>query len=74
MESITYTIELVYQIKDAPGYSFGKDKHLYNTKTGRKLNQCLNGGSIGYWLNGKFYTLKKLRSLLYKQPKKYSPF
>ena len=35
----------------------------------------MNGGSIGYCINGKFYSLKKLRNYIEKIPKKdYCPF
>ena len=30
----------------------------------------MNGGSIGYCINGKFYSLKKLRNYIEKIPKK----
>ena len=66
MESITYTIELTYRIKGLDNYSFAKDKCLYNLKTGRRLKQSYNSGSIGYWFGKKFLTLKAIRPLLYK--------
>lgn len=73
-ESITYTVELTYTIKGYENYSFGKDKHLYNTRTGRRLKQCYKSGSIGYWLGKKFFSLKKLKTMLYKVKKQKLPF
>ena len=71
---ITYTIEIIWLIKDFNGYGFGRDKHLYNLKTGRKLKQCYNSGSIGYWFGKEFKTLTSLKKLLYKPKKEYCPF
>jgi hypothetical protein len=72
--TITCTINIIWVIKGIDGYGFGKDKCLYNLKTGRKLKQCLNNSCIGYWIAGKFYSIKKLRSLVYKPSKEYCPF
>lgn len=74
MKSITYTIEIIWQIKNFDGYGFGKDKNLYNMKTGRKLKQCYNSGSIGYWFGKKFKTLSTLKNMLYKPKKEKLPF
>lgn len=75
MKSITLTIELTYYINVFPEYyQFWKDKHLYNTKTGKRLKQCYNNGSIGYWLNGTFLSLKKIKPLLCKPKDVYCPF
>lgn len=74
MQSITYTIEILWLIKDFDGYGFGKDKNLYNLKTGRKLKQCYNSGSIGYWFGKEFKTLTVLRKMLYKPKKEKLPF
>jgi len=69
---INKPIEIIYAISEIAGYGFGKDKLLYNLKTKHIKKQCYNNGSIGYWLNGKFYSLKKLRPMLtkYIEPKK----
>lgn len=62
--SITYTIEIVWVIKGIDNYGFGKDKKLYNLKRYSVIKQTINGGSKGYWLKGKFFSLKKLKPLL----------
>lgn len=73
-ESITLTIELTFRIKGFDNYSFAKDKHLYNVKTSRRIKQCYNNGSIGYWLGNKFYSLNKLKGMVYKPKKEQTPF
>jgi len=72
--TITYTIEIIWNIKGINDYGFGRDKNLYNLKTNRKIKQCLNNSCIGYWITGKFYSLTKLKSLIYKPTKEYCPF
>jgi hypothetical protein len=47
---------------------------LVNLKTGKILKQITKGGSIGYVIKGKFYTLKKLKGHLIKIEKKDCPF
>ncbi len=72
MNSITITkvIELTWQISGYDCYCFGKDKKLYNAKTGREIKKTLNGKSIGYWLGKKFYSLNRLKPMLVR-PKNY---
>lgn len=47
---------------------------LVNLKTGKILKQVTKGGSIGYVLKGKFYSLTKLRQSLVKIEKQDCPF
>lgn len=74
MQSITYTIEIKWRIKNFDNYGFGSDKNLYNTKTNRKLKKCYNGGSIGYWFGDSFITLYRLKPLIYKPIEINIPF
>ena len=74
MESITYTIEIKWHIKGYECYGFGTDKNLYNLKTGRKLKQSYNSGSIGYWFGKRFLTLYSIKKLLFKPKYTYLPF
>jgi hypothetical protein len=69
--SITYTIK--YCIDFAPYYGFC-GKQCINMRTGRFIKQVLCGGSIGYCIGGRFYSLKYLRSHLIKIPKSDCPF
>lgn len=51
-----------------------KHNFLVNLKTGRILKQVTKGGSIGYILKGKFYTLQNLRNHLVKITNQKTPF
>ena len=51
-----------------------KYNFMVNTQTGKILKQVIKGGSIGYIINGKFYTLTKLKSSLTKIKKNECPF
>ena len=59
--SITYTIEIVWEIKNNPNYGFGKDKKLYNFITKREIKQTINNRCIGYWLGKKFFSVTFLK-------------
>jgi hypothetical protein len=47
---------------------------LVNLKTGKILKQIMKGGSIGYVIKGKFYSLKRLKQSLVKIEKSDCPF
>jgi hypothetical protein len=49
-------------------------KMLVNLKTGRVIKQVTKGGSIGYIVDGKFYSLTKLREHLEKIRNENLPF
>lgn len=63
--NITIEIKIKWLIKGVTGYGFGTDKNLYNLMTNRKIKQSLNGRCIGYWIGKEFYSLTKLRTLIY---------
>lgn len=65
--TVSYTCK--YRIKFAPHYVFTTCKKCYNLKTGRLIKQVYKSGCIGYVINGKFNSLKKLRSDLELIPK-----
>jgi len=67
-------IKIIWNIKDIENYGFGSDNIMYNLKTGISKKQCYKDGSIGYWIGKKFYSLSKLRLLLYKPKKQILPF
>lgn len=62
---ITIKVKIIWYIKGYDDYGFGTDKSLYNIQRCRKVKQVYNNGSIGYILNSKFVSLKKLKPLLY---------
>jgi len=70
--SITYTIK--YVVSFAPNYVFTEHDECFNSKTGRRIKQVYNNGSIGYNICGKFYSVSKLRKYLVKPNKETTPF
>lgn len=62
--SITYAVK--YYLSFAPKYKWLKDNTCYNAKTGRKIKQVVKNRCIGYIIDGKFYSLKYLRTKLIK--------
>ena len=67
--TITVTYTIYYVVDFAENYGFTKCKRCFNLKTGREIKQVLKSNCIGYNINGKFYSLTKLRNHLIK-PKK----
>lgn len=73
---ISLNFSCKYRISFAPNYVFTTTpKMLVNTKTNRIINQVMKGGSIGYVVAGKFYSLARLKEALEVIPKDNScPF
>lgn len=64
-----------YRLKDNCNYIFSTCGICFNTKTQRVIKQITKGYTIGYLINGKFNSLKQLKSELELIPKKeYLPF
>jgi hypothetical protein len=54
-----------WELKNHENYYFTTENQLYNSKTNRIIKKIVKGGySIGYVIDGKFITLKKLKVLL----------
>ncbi len=70
--SISYTLK--WQCKFAHHYKWSKCGKLFNVKTGNQIKKTLNGGSIGYWIGCKFYTINKLRQQVELIQKETCPF
>ena len=71
--SVNYTCK--YRVKFATNYVYTLCGKCYNIKTGRLIKQLYKSGCIGYVINGKFYSLTKLRKDLELIPKtEYCPF
>lgn len=64
MHTISIRYALIWQVKNAEHYKVSKCGKVFNCMSGKCLKRTVNGGSIGYWLQGKFYTLQRLRQLL----------
>ena len=60
--TITYTCK--YQLSFAPNYKWSECGKCFNSKTNRMIKQIMKSGCIGYIVNGKFKSLKYLRSNL----------
>ena len=63
-------IKFKWQIKGSEHYKFTVNKKLYNCKTMREINRTVIGVTIGYCINGKFKSLKALRTQIELIPKK----
>jgi len=73
-DTVIYTVEITYTIIGHEHYVFDKLKNLHNKKTGRIIKQKSKNGMIGYYINGKFMSTKRLKPLLIKPPKNILPF
>jgi len=74
MNSISVNYVLKWQCKFANHYKWSKCGKLFNCQTGKQIKKTLNGGSIGYWIASKFYTLNTLKSQVELIPKEQTPF
>lgn len=62
----TTTYVLEFQLSFADDYKWTKCGKCINTKTDRMIRKVINGGSIGYWIKGDFYSVNTLRKSLEK--------
>jgi hypothetical protein len=74
MNTVTVTYTIKYELSTHPNYVWTKDDICFNIKTGRKIRQVYNKGSIGYNICGKFKSIKSLRPLLRKPKNINCPF
>lgn len=74
MSVITRKYNLVWQLDFAPNYQFDKNGICFNLKSGKQIKQTIVGYTTGYCINGKFYSLNKLRQSLVKIQKEDCPF
>jgi hypothetical protein len=63
---ITVPYTLVWKLDFDDNYGWTKCGKCFNIKRQKELKQVTQGGSIGYNIRGKFYTLKKLKKHLTK--------
>lgn len=72
---ITLTFSCKWQLDFDTDFVFlERHNFLVNRKTGKILKQVMKGGSIGYVIKGKFYSLTRLRQSLVKIEKQDCPF
>lgn len=74
MNTITITYTLIWEVDFKPYYKLTKCGKLFNCKSGNEIKQVYNGGSIGYWIDRKFYTILKLKPFLKKIQLQNLPF
>lgn len=72
--TISKNYSFIWQLDFAPNYKFTKCKKLFNLKTNREIKKTLASMTIGYYIKGKFYSLKKLRNHLVKIENEICPF
>jgi len=73
---------IIYQINVVPKwiisghelYFIDSDNKVRNRNTGKILQMQLKGYTKGYYLNGKFMSLPKIRKLLIKYKEEKLPF
>ena len=69
---VTYTVK--YELSIAPKYVWTDKNECYNIKSGRLIRQTIKNGMIGYCINSKFMSLKRIRPLLIKIKNQDCPF
>jgi len=74
MKRISVSYSYKYCISFAENYKFTTCGLCINSKTGRLIKKVYNSGSIGFNIQGKFYSLKKLRLFLIKETTEKLPF
>jgi hypothetical protein len=74
MQAITVTYTLILVLDFAEEYGFTQCGKCFNRKRGKELKQVLQGGSIGYNIRSKFYTLTRLKKHLIKLDTVLNPF
>ena len=62
--SMKYTLK--WRHKKYHHYQWSTCGKLFNVQSGREIKKVVNGGSVGYWIAGRFITLGKLRQQLVK--------
>lgn len=74
MHTVSVTLAIKYEVSFAPHYKFLEDRRCYNSKTGSFIKKVYKSRCLGYNIEGKFYSLTRLRSLLRKPLKEDLPF
>ena len=69
------TYKSKYRLKSNTNYVFSNCGLCFNLKSGKLVKQITKGYTIGYLINGKFYSLQVLKKDLEIIPKKeFCPF
>ena len=71
---ITVNYPLVWALKFNNNYGFTSCGKCFNIKRRKELKQVMQGGSIGYNIAGRFYTITRLKKEFIKIPQKQNLF
>lgn len=63
-----------WQFKEYPHYKISTCKKIINFKRGKIIKCTKNGGSIGYFISGKFYKKSDIDNHIELIPKSKCPF
>jgi len=74
MITISNTYNIAWTLKDYINYGVTDKGIIINLKRGTIIKKTMVGYSKGYYIEGKFITLTKLRKLLIKKEKTECPF
>lgn len=72
--SVNYDLILIWEFREHPHYQFTKDRKCFNTQRRTQVKCVMNGGSVGFWISGKFYPSSKINSHLDRIVHKKLPF
>lgn len=74
MISLSTNYELKWGFKDYPNYQITSCRQVINIKRGKIVKCTLNGGSIGWWIEGRFIVKSKVNELVELIKKEQTPF
>lgn len=69
---VNFTVK--WQFKDYDFYKVSLCKKIINCRTGRIIKCTKNGGSVGYFISGKFYKKSDINKHIELIPKQKTPF
>lgn len=71
---VTVLFTVKWQFKGFPHYKISTCKKVINCKTGKIIKCIKSGGSIGYFISGKFYKKSDINDFIEVIPKSKCPF
>jgi hypothetical protein len=74
MINVSSSYDVKWRIKFSHNYQFTDNGICINTHRNKIVRRVLKSSCIGYNINGKFYSLTKLRTQLERIPKEECPF
>jgi len=71
---VTVLFTVKWQFKEYPHYKVSICKKIINCQTGKIIKCTKNGGSIGYYINSKFYKKSDINNYIEIITKNICPF